>query len=467
MGRGWVWGSGRGVVTVRFETAETGPGPVRSYPIDEPDLKPWRPELTERVYSARHARRTTSLTTPPGPRSRLVHAAGGCVRRSARAHPRLPGLRPAVHRRGAVHRAGLLAVSSSGRPPTSLLEVPSGAWADTVSATPAAGARRRPLRLLLRAVDGGADVRRVRRRVRALGGELVARLGDLRGVRLRPPPRPGRQRVLPSRDRRRGDLGARAQPGRDGGRDADRGRLGPDRCGLGQRRGVRGRDRAGRVAAGRRAALSLRCRSDDRDGTTCGYLAMLRSGLAESLHPRLARAVLLAALVPAFLAFDEYFGLLAVDARRLADRHSPAGGIDGGGPGPRRGVRATAPTAPPGAGAGRCRVAGRGRSSHPARSGVRGDRARLRRAPGGDRGRRDRPPAPHPRHRPRHGDLGERTAQRARGDRAVRLRGGRAGGRIDGRAGHRAGASRRGAGVAAALAYPAIWRKVTDSPGRS
>ena len=31
MGRGWVWGSGRGVVTVRFETAETEPGPVRSY----------------------------------------------------------------------------------------------------------------------------------------------------------------------------------------------------------------------------------------------------------------------------------------------------------------------------------------------------------------------------------------------------------------------------------------------------
>ena len=40
---------------------------------------------------------------------------------------------------------------------------------------------------------------------------------------------------------------------------------------------------------------------------------MLRAGLAESLHPRVARAVLLAALVPAFLAFDEYFGLLAVD----------------------------------------------------------------------------------------------------------------------------------------------------------
>lgn len=40
MGRGWVWGAGRGVVTVRFETAETGPGPVRSYPADDPDLSP-------------------------------------------------------------------------------------------------------------------------------------------------------------------------------------------------------------------------------------------------------------------------------------------------------------------------------------------------------------------------------------------------------------------------------------------
>lgn len=42
-----------------------------------------------------------------------------------------------------------------------------------------------------------------------------------------------------------------------------------------------------------------------------GYVAMLRAGLAESLRPRMARAVLLAAAVPAFLAFDEYFGLLA------------------------------------------------------------------------------------------------------------------------------------------------------------
>lgn len=43
LGRGWVWGSGRGVVTVRFETATTPPGPVRSYPIDDPALRPWAP----------------------------------------------------------------------------------------------------------------------------------------------------------------------------------------------------------------------------------------------------------------------------------------------------------------------------------------------------------------------------------------------------------------------------------------
>lgn len=37
-GRGWVWGAGRGRVTVRFETAETGPGPVRTFAEDDPEL---------------------------------------------------------------------------------------------------------------------------------------------------------------------------------------------------------------------------------------------------------------------------------------------------------------------------------------------------------------------------------------------------------------------------------------------
>ncbi len=37
-GRGWVWGSGLGRVTVRFETAETGPGPVRTFTLGDPAL---------------------------------------------------------------------------------------------------------------------------------------------------------------------------------------------------------------------------------------------------------------------------------------------------------------------------------------------------------------------------------------------------------------------------------------------
>ncbi|MEL4162947.1 DNA polymerase IV [Corynebacterium bovis] len=37
-GHGWVQGTGHGVVTVRFETRATGPGPVRTLPVDDPDL---------------------------------------------------------------------------------------------------------------------------------------------------------------------------------------------------------------------------------------------------------------------------------------------------------------------------------------------------------------------------------------------------------------------------------------------
>ncbi|HET9841694.1 MAG TPA: DNA polymerase IV, partial [Nocardioides sp.] len=42
LGRGWVWGAGRGIVTVRFETAETPPGPVRSLAVDDPALTAWK-----------------------------------------------------------------------------------------------------------------------------------------------------------------------------------------------------------------------------------------------------------------------------------------------------------------------------------------------------------------------------------------------------------------------------------------
>jgi DNA polymerase-4 len=37
-GPGWVWGSGLGRVTVRFETAETEPGPIRTFNAADPDL---------------------------------------------------------------------------------------------------------------------------------------------------------------------------------------------------------------------------------------------------------------------------------------------------------------------------------------------------------------------------------------------------------------------------------------------
>ena len=89
MGRGWVWGAGRGVVTVRFETAETPAGPVRSYADDDPALHPWRPDPDEAAAetASDRCRAITSIgrprdrpslvswtfarsTTPPSPTTR-------------------------------------------------------------------------------------------------------------------------------------------------------------------------------------------------------------------------------------------------------------------------------------------------------------------------------------------------------------------------------------------------------------
>jgi len=46
-GQGWVWGSGRGVVTVRFETAESPTGKVTSFAADDPALRPLTPPREE------------------------------------------------------------------------------------------------------------------------------------------------------------------------------------------------------------------------------------------------------------------------------------------------------------------------------------------------------------------------------------------------------------------------------------
>ncbi|WP_444308977.1 DinB/UmuC family translesion DNA polymerase [Mycobacterium marinum] len=38
LGHGWVQGAGHGVVTVRFETRGSGPGPARTFPIETSDI---------------------------------------------------------------------------------------------------------------------------------------------------------------------------------------------------------------------------------------------------------------------------------------------------------------------------------------------------------------------------------------------------------------------------------------------
>ena len=42
-GAGWVWGSGLGRVTVRFEGPDTPPGPIRTFGVDDPRLHPADP----------------------------------------------------------------------------------------------------------------------------------------------------------------------------------------------------------------------------------------------------------------------------------------------------------------------------------------------------------------------------------------------------------------------------------------
>ncbi|MBB1509350.1 MULTISPECIES: DNA polymerase IV [unclassified Tessaracoccus] len=43
-GRGWVWGSGLGRVTVRFESRHSGRGRIATFPVDDPALHPADPE---------------------------------------------------------------------------------------------------------------------------------------------------------------------------------------------------------------------------------------------------------------------------------------------------------------------------------------------------------------------------------------------------------------------------------------
>lgn len=54
-GRGWVWGAGHGIVTVRFETRHTGVGPVRSLRADDPALHVAAPLMLAVTRSAQQA----------------------------------------------------------------------------------------------------------------------------------------------------------------------------------------------------------------------------------------------------------------------------------------------------------------------------------------------------------------------------------------------------------------------------
>jgi DNA polymerase-4 len=64
LGPGWVWGSGLGRVTVRFETAETGPGPVRTFPVDDPALSVRRVTQAEPADPAEGADRPDPADRP-------------------------------------------------------------------------------------------------------------------------------------------------------------------------------------------------------------------------------------------------------------------------------------------------------------------------------------------------------------------------------------------------------------------
>jgi DNA polymerase-4 len=67
-GHGWVQGAGHGVVTVRFETRGSGPGPARTFPADSCELSPANPvdslDWPDYVGALQIAASTSS--TPPG-----------------------------------------------------------------------------------------------------------------------------------------------------------------------------------------------------------------------------------------------------------------------------------------------------------------------------------------------------------------------------------------------------------------
>lgn len=65
-GPGWVWGSGLGRVTVRFETARTPPGPVHTFSAEDPDLRERPVDDAGEAEGCSSAEETTNHTGSPG-----------------------------------------------------------------------------------------------------------------------------------------------------------------------------------------------------------------------------------------------------------------------------------------------------------------------------------------------------------------------------------------------------------------
>ena len=128
-GAGWVWGSGRGLVTVRFEGPLTPPGPVRTFAADDPDLRPADPP-----FPPPRPRHRSRLRAAPGERVRPV-GRRRCVpfwvgHAAARALPLED-----THRSGRLRRAGTSRYSCRQQ---------TGGWKPCHAAPPAHRSSRSP-----------------------------------------------------------------------------------------------------------------------------------------------------------------------------------------------------------------------------------------------------------------------------------------------------------------------------------
>jgi DNA polymerase-4 len=108
LGHGWVQGAGHGVVTVRFETRGTGPGPARTFASDSDDIAPResarQPGLARLPRDSRRSRvravgrrRRGAVAALPGRRS-SVRASGWAAATGSSPRPRQRGRVPGRNR---------------------------------------------------------------------------------------------------------------------------------------------------------------------------------------------------------------------------------------------------------------------------------------------------------------------------------------------------------------------------------